>query len=200
MTLSEMVEALRRAHVRTLLVQTDGKVQADATVRGTILAGAFNPLHAGHRNLLEAARAHSGLPPYFELSVVNADKGTLETGEVLRRSEQFAGRHALLLSREPLFTTKAERYPGSMFVVGYDTAIRLVAPRYYNGAAGMQAAFERVRRTGCRFIVAGRLHQGRFRTLQDIEMPAEIAECFIELPDFRVDLSSTELRQKTSNE
>ncbi len=196
MALSEMVEALRQARVRTLLVQADGSVQADAAVRGTILAGAFNPLHAGHRSLLAAASAFSGLPPYFELSVANADKGTLETAEVLRRSRQFAGQHELLLSREPLFTARAELYPGSMFVVGYDTAIRLVAPRYYDGEAGMQAAFERVRRAGCRFIVAGRLHQGQFRTLRDIDMPAELADCFIELPDFRVDVSSTELRQK----
>jgi hypothetical protein len=198
MALNDMVEALRQARIRTLLVQVDGKVQADAAVRGTILAGAFNPLHAGHHRLLEAAGALSGLPPYFELSVANADKGTLESDEILRRSRQFAGQYELLLSREPLFTAKAELYPGSMFVVGYDTAIRLVAPHYYGGEAGLQAAFERVRRAGCRFIVAGRLHQGRFRTLRDIAMPDELAEYFIELPDFRVDLSSTELRQKNT--
>ncbi len=30
-----------------------------------------------------------------------------------------------------LFTDKAALFPGSAFVIGYDTAVRLVAPRYY---------------------------------------------------------------------
>lgn len=196
MTVAKLVEELRIGRIRTILIAADGNTRADVAVGGTILSGAFNPLHQGHLALLAAASRLSGLPPYFELSVVNADKGTMEQDEVLRRCRQFAGHYHLLLSREPLFTAKAELYPGSAFVVGYDTAIRLVAPRYYQGEAGMEAAFARVRAAGCRFIVAGRLHQGQFRTLADINIPDSLRDCFVELPDFRVDLSSTELRQQ----
>ncbi len=42
-----------------------------------------------------------------------------------------------------LFTDKAALFPRSAFVIGYDTAVRLVAPRYYGrpgGPAGEDAA------------------------------------------------------------
>ena len=35
-----------------------------------------------------------------------------------------------------LFTDKARLFPRSAFVIGYDTAVRLVAPRYYARAGG----------------------------------------------------------------
>ena len=40
----------------------------------------------------------------------------------------------------PLYSAKAELLPGSTFVVGHDTAIRLVNPKYYGGHDGMVAA------------------------------------------------------------
>ena len=50
----------------------------------------------------------------------------------------------------PLFTVKAGLYPGSTFVVGYDTAVRLVMPKYYDGEAGMFLQFAELRVRGCR--------------------------------------------------
>ncbi len=35
-----------------------------------------------------------------------------------------------------LFTDKAALFPRSAFVIGYDTAVRLVAPRYYGRPGG----------------------------------------------------------------
>ena len=42
----------------------------------------------------------------------------------------------------PLYPTKAKLFPGSTFVIGYDTAIRLVDGKYYGGddAALLQIA------------------------------------------------------------
>jgi hypothetical protein len=50
----------------------------------------------------------------------------------------------------PLFTLKARLYPQSTFVVGYDTAVRLVMPKYYDGEAGMLSQFSELRVRGCR--------------------------------------------------
>ena len=50
----------------------------------------------------------------------------------------------------PLFTLKAKLYPCSTFVVGWDTAVRLVMPKYYDGEVGMYSQFAELRVRGCR--------------------------------------------------
>lgn len=48
---------------------------------------------------------------------------------------------------------------GVAFVVGQDTAERLVMEKYYGGTTqGLQSAFESVAKAGCSFIVAGRVN------------------------------------------
>jgi hypothetical protein len=184
---------------RTVTVAPGGTIAADAAVRGTILSGSFNPLHTGHERLLEAAAAVAGLPPIFELPVLNADKAPLAYAEIERRLAQFRWRSTVVLSRAALFVDKADLYPGSAFAIGYDTAVRLVDPHYYGETAeGRDAALNHIRDRGCRFVVAGRVVDGVFRTLRDIIIPAGFAELFVELPEaaFRVDLSSTAIRAK----
>jgi hypothetical protein len=164
---------------------------------GGLLSGSFNPLHAGHERLAQAAAVVLGMPVLFELPVVNADKPPLSYAEVERRLEQFRGRHPVVLTRAPLFRDKAALFPGCVFVVGYDTAARLVEPRYYGGEARRDAALAEIRAAGCRFLVAGRAVGGVFRTLSDIAIPERFRDLFIELPEsvFRLDLSSTEIRR-----
>jgi len=177
-------------------VTPEGDMQADVPVSGGLLSGSFNPLHAGHEQLAQAAAVFLGQPVAFELPVVNADKPSLGYAELERRLEQFRERATVVLSRAPLFVDKAALYPGCTFVLGYDTAARLVEPRYYSGEAGRDAALERIRAAGCRFLVAGRVKDGVFRTLHDIGVPPAFADLFIALPEqvFRVDLSSSAIR------
>jgi hypothetical protein len=183
---------------RTVSVAPDGTLTADQPIAGAILSASFNPLHAGHERLAQAAGAALGMPVTFELPVQNADKPPLSYAEIERRLAQFRWRYAAVLSREPLFVGKADLYPGCVFVVGYDTAARLIDPRYYGGAAGRDAALDHIRSRGCRFLVAGRLDAGVFRTLRDLPIPAGAGDLFVELPeaDFRVDISSTAIREQ----
>jgi hypothetical protein len=182
----------------TMTVRPDGRREPDQAVRASILSGSFNPLHEGHVRLAEAAADLAGLPKVFELPVTNADKGTLPAEEVERRLRQFAGRHTVVLTRLPLFTDKAAVFSGSVFAVGIDTARRLVDPRYYGGAAEMREALRAIDAAGCRFLVAGRVDRGRFRTLADVELPEEAEHLFEAIPAerFRMDISSTELREQ----
>ncbi len=181
---------------QTVTVYPDGDQLADIPFNSALLSGSFNPLHEGHVRLSEAAAVFLGIPVIFELPIVNADKGTLSTAEIQRRLSQFSAKHTVVLSRAPLFRDKAALFPGSIFVVGYDTAMRLVSPHYYNGEEGMHAALAAIRANKCRFLVAGRLYQGQFRTLSSIPIPPSFHDLFLELPEeyFRMDISSTELR------
>lgn len=195
---SKVLTGLLTGACSTLTITPDGAVRADDPPQGAILSGAFNPLHAGHEGMAEAAARLTGLPASFELAVVNADKGALDAEEIVGRAAQFAGRHTLTLSRAPLFVAKAALYPGRTFVLGYDTAARLLDPRYYGGDEALLAALGAVAARGCRFVVAGRLSGGRFRTLADLPVPAAFADLFAAIPEalFRADISSTALRDR----
>lgn len=179
-----------------VLVSPQGQVSAAVVPEGAILSGSFHPLHAGHERLAQAAALALHMPVTFELTVVNADKPGLNYAEIEQRLAQFRGRYAVALSRAPLFVEKAALYPGRIFVVGYDTAARLIDPGYYGSIDGRNAALETIRGSGCRFLVAGRAEGALFCTLADIAIPQEFASLFSALPEraFRVDLSSTEIR------
>ena len=166
-----------------------------------LLSGSYHPLHGGHLALAEAAAALLRCRVLFELTLVNADKAAIGLPEAQRRAAQFAGRAPLLLSRVPLFAAKAALFPGAVFVVGVDTAARLVDPRFYgDSVAAMRGALEEVARYGCSFLVAGRLVEERFRTLADVALPLPptLRALFRELPEnsFRHDISSSEIRAR----
>jgi hypothetical protein len=193
-----LIAQLLAGQIQTLTIAPGGAALADDPPDGVILSGAFNPLHAGHEGMAAAAARLTGLPASFELAVVNADKGALEGAEIARRAAQFSGRATLTLSRAPLFSQKAALYPGRSFVLGYDTAARMLDPDYYGGHGGLRAALDTIRAHGCRLLVAGRLVEGRFHTLADLPLPPEHADLFVAIPEqlFRLDISSTELRER----
>ena len=166
-----------------------------------LLSGAYHPLHHGHRALGAAAATFLDREVVYELPLVNADKAPISARDAQQRSAQFAGRAPLVLSRAPLFSDKAVLFPGAVFVVGADTAERLVDQRFYGGSADrMDAALATLAERGCGLLVAGRRTAGRYLTLSDLvpRIPAARRGLFQELPEalFRSDISSTELRSR----
>ena len=53
-----------------------------------------------------------------------------------------------------MYTLKAKLFPDSIFVVGYDTAIRLVDSKYYGGTVQMLLQFAELKHSRCRFLVS----------------------------------------------
>ncbi len=183
--------------VRTVTVYPDGRTEVNEPWPGVVLPGSFRPLHEGHLKLAEVASRMTDTPLAFELSVSNVDKPPLTNAEVRQRVEQFRGSGPVILTRAPTFLEKARLLPGCTIVLGWDTAIRLVHPRYYGDSdEAMKAALTEIGALGCRILVAGRLDGDRFRGLSDVAVPPEHAHLFQEIPeaDFRADISSTELR------
>ena len=164
-----------------------------------LLAGSFNPRHLGHQEMRAAAEQLLQGPVYYELTIDNADKPPLDFITIRDRISQFTD-FPIALTNAPTFQQKADAFPETIFVVGVDTAARIVLPKYYDDVGGLDAALSRLRDFGCRFLVAGRREKDNFVTLSDIAIPDKFEDLFIELPEsaFRRDLSSTELRSSES--
>ena len=177
-------------------------VTAPVDWRGkALLSGSYHPLHGGHLALGKAAASFLGREVVYELPLVNADKAPIALSEAQRRAAQFAAHAPLVLTRAALFADKAALFPGAVFVVGADTAERLVDKRFYGGSAHhMAAALEALAERGCNLLVAGRRIGGRYLTLRDLapRIPAAHRGLFRELPEalFRYDISSTEVRSR----
>ena len=196
------VEELLQGRVDSVVVRPDGPTAVDERFTGGMLAGSFDPFHDGHRALARAAGAILDAEVVFELSVFNVDKPPLARTEIDRRVAQFAGRGTVVLTRAPRFHDKARLFPGCTFVVGWDTAVRLVEPGYYGGdEAEMARALAAIRRLGCGFLVAGRVHDGVFRSPAEVQMPEGLESLVSPIPEaaFRYDLSSTDLRLAASS-
>jgi hypothetical protein len=195
----DALAALLDGRLSAVCVEGDGRLRSDAPRPLLLLPGSFNPMHRGHRTLAETASRLSGTAAAFELSIVNADKPPLAAEEVRRRMAQFAEQGPLWLTRAPTFTEKADIFPGAVFVVGADTAARILEPRFYGGSeAQLAEAMQRLRSRGCRFLVAGRVSAaGVFVGPDDLHIPAPYRDLFTAIPasEFRLDVSSTQLRK-----
>jgi cytidyltransferase-like protein len=188
-----------------LHVASDGQMLPSDSEGGptvhALLPGSFDPFHQGHRSLAQVAAEIIGKPVAFELSVVNVDKPQLTADEVRRRLMPFNGHASVWLTHAARFVDKADAFPHTTFVVGADTALRIVLPRYYGDEVRMLAALVHLRERACRFLVACRVNmQGNCLTLDDIPIPAGFGDLFEEIPAgrFRMDISSTALRQSES--
>eukprot|EP00466_Bigelowiella_natans_P002929 jgi/Bigna1/86574/estExt_fgenesh1_pg.C_110250 len=186
--------------------------------KGTlILSGSFNPLHKGHIRLGQAAQkavkefdekmttenkdeeGESALRPVvFEISFKNPDKGEIGNEEAESRVKQFVnavdGPWPVVLSTSSLFSEKAKLFPGCWFVVGADTAIRIVDPKYYgNSKLAMYTAIMRLYDAGIRFVVGARVtSSGSLQTMATIKEAVKaldpeiwegLSKCFIEIPE-----------------
>ena len=190
------LDQLLSGEARWVVRRSDLSMEVEGEVPSVLLPGSFNPIHIGHREMMVRATEGTGTSGGYELSVTNVDKPPLEKNEIERRLGQFGKDDTVVLTRAETFQKKAALFPGTTFLLGWDTAIRLVAPRYYRGEEDMMLALAEMMAGGTRFIVAGRAEAGEFRTLADVAVPAGFAPMFsaITETDFRRDISSTELR------
>jgi hypothetical protein len=196
--LTHEARELYRGRSRYFGVKPNGALCQPDEPPPVLLSGAFNPLHDGHLELARVTEEMLDRPVSFELAAVNVDKPALSPNAILDRVAQFAGRWTIYASGAPTYLEKARLFPGATFVVGYDTAARVLNPRYYhNSPVEMETALREIQRRGCTFLVAGRKDQdNRFHEADELDIPPDFANLFAPIPSdrFRRDISSTELR------
>jgi hypothetical protein len=179
---------------KTEIVASQEKLLSSAA----IFSGAFNPLHQGHRRMVEIAGEILKRPVAFEISILNVDKPPLDYFEIERRLGQFSPDQPVVLSRAATFDEKSRLFPGATFVVGSDTIRRIALPSYYAGdRAACFSALQRIANRACKFLVFGRDMGTGFMRLADLDLPEILRNIAREVPVemFREDVSSTGLRK-----
>ena len=186
-------EAIGTAEQTALILRAQTHAGEAAPV---ILPGAFNPLHDGHRAMHADAERRLGKRVAYELCVANVDKPPLNHHDIASRLRQFDPDQVVLTST-PTFLAKARALGPVTFVVGTDTIVRVAEPRYYEGGnSDRDAAVAELATIGCRFLVYGRITPQGFTTLPEVPLPQGLRELCTGVAegDFRVDISSSELR------
>ena len=135
----------------------------------------------------------------YELPIINADKPALTELQVRLRVLQFADWATVILTKTPTFSEKATILPQRTFIIGIDTASRIVEPRFYGGTEeNLNKALSEFQEQDCHFLVAGRQDGSDFITLSDVNIPDFAQDLFEQIPEqhFRSDLSSTQIRRE----
>ena len=191
------IDALLAHHIYSVLVDKN-HMKADEDMPGSILPGSFHPLHNGHKELAKIASSILKSDILYELSISNVDKPPLSLDEIHHRIQQFSNEGPIVITNADRFHKKADLFPGRTFIIGVDTAQRLVNPSYYdNNQSQMLLALQKLKNSKCDFLVAGREQNGNFMTLENIQIPEGFSKIFSPIPEaqFRSKLSSTNIRK-----
>lgn len=209
----EVVSCMPLARTRILarpFFRADGSrgTLADIDFKDTVeYPGAYNPPHAGHHGAAKASMKtlakrfgeYRGL--LYSTATTHPIKGPMTSAEMLQRAVMMRGYNFLLTENDALYMEKVRARPGADFIMGADALDRLLDPKW-----GIEPAdiIKELAARGTRILVPGRLVDGVFMTCEEVLTKRGVYPCerdstiypgdiFIAV-DFRLDLSSTELR------
>lgn len=196
-----VIELLKTKVLRNVLyIPTHDTLIADVLLnQTTLLAGSFNPLHKGHVQMMHRGitTSNSGLGVY-ELSISNCSKGEFGDQELYRRTVQFKEESGLLLLTDsPFFREKAAFVSQqSWFCIGADTYKRFFDPQYYESAEQIKEFATLLKSRDIGLLVAPRLAGEKVESVDDYisTVPDLYKDKVLHIPNFRVDISSTQLR------
>jgi len=168
---------------------------------GLVFPGSFNPLHAGHRSMASIAKHRYGLEVQPEISILNVDKPGISDRDLESRLVPMRSLGDPLVTKAARFIEKATCFPDCRFIIGADTALRLDDVRYTDKKETLRDETVRaIADLGCRFVVFGRMVEGRFLAAADLPLSPTLRDLcdFVPESEFREDISSTILRARPS--
>ena len=182
-------------HKKFNILENGRLIDEEFISKSLILSGSFNPLHNGHIKLLEVSKNMTKLEPFFEISISNVDKRNISLEDLNSRISQFYNIGKILITNSATFEDKSNLFKKSIFVIGYDTAVRILDNKYYE--KDMKESLSNIKKNECSFLVTGRKINGKYKYLNDLEIE-DYKGLFSIIPEenFRLDISSTEIRDK----
>ncbi len=164
-TLTITEEVTNRSYIQAFPT-TDGFVPlVDVKFKtNLIFPGSFNPVHEGHKEMANIASEIYKETPMLEISIENVDKGRMTKEQI---SERLSKIHAskylnvVALTEAPTFVDKARLFPGATFIIGYDTAVRIIDPKYAGPVEDVLKCFEE---NNTHFIMFPRIVGGKLQS------------------------------------
>lgn len=106
------------------------EVCLEKPITNVVYSGSFNPLHDGHKAIIEYANQKFGEEVTIDISVTNVEKASLDYFDRNFRIEQFRnlkGAGPVCFGKFPLFLDKMHVYKlNTVFLMGVDTANRII--------------------------------------------------------------------------
>ncbi len=164
-----------------------------------VFPGTFAPPTYGHRKMASEAqkvswtKAPEEAPCPRVIFSITADpphKKAASIPELLRRAHTLKGYDRVFVKGQPLYIDKARANRGGIFLLGSDALLSMLDPKW---GLAPEALLEEFRSLGTSFLVASRLVNGVWITLEDIPLPTEYQDMFSPIQG-RWDISSTQVR------
>lgn len=130
-----------------------------------MMAGTFNPPHEGHYGLADSFRRTHGRNVVFEIGTNPPHKAPPTVQDLLKRAKMLRGRDALFSKDIPMYLDKARAFPKMPLLIGADTMVRMLDPKW---GVDIQSMLEEMTKLGTTFYVSGREIDGKFTTCDDI--------------------------------